>query len=391
MMQFAYPHHCWWLLAVVALLALAVRTLLRKYQGWRAFQVHGAASRLFGEPSWTSALLRIGLRCGAGVLLGVALLGPCWGEQCFPAPPQPSRDVLVLLDVSRSMLAEDVAPNRLEMARAGLRQLAAALEHRGGYRIGLLAFADRAVVLCPLTPDYRHFHQELADASLEGIRLRQASRVQRDGTQITEALQRALQLCSPAVEDSGQAPSLAFCDTVLISDGSNGDPGTEAAARSLAQYGLAVHTVGVGDSTQDSPIPVTLPTGQRDYLRYHGAQVGTRLEETLLREVAEATGGTYLAAGTGPFPVEQLLGQLASNEARQLTTPGEVIEPIHRYSWFLLPAIVLLFLENLVKERLRPSKHQGADCLARPRWLVRLVPPARPRRTSWPAPRPEPR
>src|SRR5207302_10862009 len=97
--------------------------------------------------------LKAALFLAAAALLAIALVGPQWGQVIDEPPENPSkgRDVLIVLDVSRSMLAEDVAPSRLARAKADVHDLAVWLERQGGYRVGLVAFADRAALLCPLT------------------------------------------------------------------------------------------------------------------------------------------------------------------------------------------------------------------------------------------------
>jgi Ca-activated chloride channel family protein len=386
-MHIAYPEQAWGFVAVAAVIGLAVWALLRKFRGWRAFQTAGSDARLFASPVRSWALLRVVLRCVAVVLVGVAILGPCWGEYVQPAPPVRGRDVFLLLDVSRSMMAEDVAPNRLEGAKAVLRYLAGLLEQQGGYRVSLLAFADRAIVLCPLTTDYHHFYQELRDANLESVRARQAGQVWGTGTQIQQALARASDLLvtqrRPTDGDADPAP---YCDIVLVSDGGDElDPDAKSMAQDLAHRRVCVHTLGVGDPTKDAPIPVTLASGARHYLHHEGRQVGTRLQEMPLQQVAEITRGMYLHAGAGPQAVDRLFQELQAKASRQLTKVGEVRDPIHRYQWFLLPAVLLLLLENVLPGPLRRRTESSADGIPRrASWLVRLVPPRPERRPALP-------
>src|SRR5262245_31141166 len=135
-MRFVYPENLWWLLIVVAVIASAGLMLYRQRRGLQAFSVADAATEAAISPArqW----LKLGLRVAALVLIGVALLGPCWGEQELPPVPAQGRDLLVVLDVSRSMATEDVAPSRLGRAKTDLKALARELEKRGGYRIGLI-------------------------------------------------------------------------------------------------------------------------------------------------------------------------------------------------------------------------------------------------------------
>src|SRR5262249_21169104 len=133
--------------------------------------------------------LKSGLLAVAAALLAVAAVGPQWGHIEAATLPATGRDVLFVLDVSRSMLAEDVQPSRLARARADLRDLAASLRERGGYRVHLVAFADHASILCPLTFDFSAFDEELRSVSLDSLRLR-GDVAGEQGTQIGTALRR---------------------------------------------------------------------------------------------------------------------------------------------------------------------------------------------------------
>jgi Ca-activated chloride channel family protein len=288
--------------------------------------------------------------------------------------PAHGRDLLVLLDVSRSMLAEDAKPNRLERAKADLRVLAGTLERRGGWRIGLIAFADRAALLCPLTTDFKHFHEELTGATLENLRTRRELPGWVDGTQLGVALARAERLVPDAPLSHAGGDGLGVrgdCDLLVISDG--GDELAEetlATIEALKTKQARVCTVGVGDPKQEVVIPITLANGQRDFVHYQGRYVGVRLEEKPLRQLAEQTGGTYFAAGTGPLAGNELLATLDTRPGRELNAAGQARDPVHRYEWFLLPAILLLLMEGLVSTR-----GQAVTEGQRSSWLARLVPP----------------
>src|SRR5262249_13564460 len=143
---------------------LAVVCLTRKRLAWRRLAASPLASSLL-QVSRSIQFLKAALFVAGALLLAVVLLGPQWGKTTqTDLPPTRGPDVIIILDVSRSMLAEDATPNRLERAKADIRDLTARLEKQGGYRVGLIVFADRAVQLCPLTTDYRCFHEELSRA-----------------------------------------------------------------------------------------------------------------------------------------------------------------------------------------------------------------------------------
>jgi Ca-activated chloride channel homolog len=369
-MHYAYPHNFWWLIAVTGVIALAFVALIRRQAALRKLGVESAC-----RSGLVRSLFKTALRVCAVALLGVALLGPCFGERVIPTPPAHGRDLFVLLDVSRSMQAEDAFPSRLEFAKRSVKEIADQLERAGGFRIGLLAFAERPVLLCPLTTDLRHFRDELAGADLQSVRLREQGAAAGSGTELQLALERVLRILPAEKSESEKACSCL--DVLLVSDG--GDEANEnllGAAEALGKRRVAVYTLGIGDPARDSPIPVQLARGGRDLLRFQGELVRTRLQEEPLRQIAERSGGDYLAARMGPAPAEQLFSALAAKQTRMLEAATQATAPIHRFQWFLMPAVGLLLFENVVSARGK-SVRKEADSPKRARWLARIVPPPR--------------
>jgi Ca-activated chloride channel family protein len=355
-MQFAYTQWSWLTALAGAVVALALLTLVRKRRALRRLTQQNPDTTPLLSLSRRQQLARTAMVVLAAALLGVVLLGPQWGYTVLEAPaPANGRDVLFLLDVSRSMLAQDVTPNRLGRAKADIRDLAVGLERAGGHRVGLLTFAERAAVVCPLTFDYRCFEEELGRASLESLRLRGDTGAD-DGTQIGAALLRAAQ----AIDKR----TAAFTDVVLVSDGDDMAPATLDAAQELARLGVVVHTVGLGDPTKPALIPVRGSDGRMTHLRYKGELVHTKLEETVLRAVAEKTGGRYLGVGTAYVALDAELGPILAGKAGRERTPQEQGRVgIHRFTWFLAPAVALLLLEMILGER------RNAGGTARPRYF----------------------
>jgi Ca-activated chloride channel family protein len=254
--------------------------------------------------------------------------------------------------------------------------LARTLERRGGYRVGLIAFADRAALLCPLTTDFRHFYEEVEHATVENLRLHHDGIVSQDGTAIVGGLARAERALPKAKPDADDKKT--YCDILVVSDGGDElDDQTTKVAAALTEKKVRVFTVGVGDSTKTSPIPVQGPTGRRTLLTFQGEVVQTKLEETLLREVARTTSAAYIAAGVQPLPVDQLIPLLESEPTRELNATGQIKDPIQRYEWFLLPAVLLLIGESVISTRRRLPKSSGSALPSKPPWLVRLIPPPR--------------
>jgi len=347
-MHYAYPQLTpASLLAAAALAGLLALAWLRRRRGLRRLADAPTAGPLLLVSRGRRAV-KAALFLAAVGLLAVALLGPQWGQFIDESPQAPShgRDVLILLDVSRSMLAEDVAPSRLARAKADVRDLAVSLERQGGYRVGLIAFADRATLLCPLTTDYRCFHEELSRASLETLRLR-GDVGGDEGTAIGLALHRA------ALAVNKQAAP--YTDLILISDGGDMEEDTLAAADELKTLGIPVNAIGLGDPVHMALIPVVGRDGRRNHLEFKGELVRTKLEEEVLRGITERTGGQYVAAGTGFVELDRWFGALVAGKAvRELQSSGRSPTFVHRFQVFLLPAVLLLLLEALLHDA-RPA------------------------------------
>jgi Ca-activated chloride channel homolog len=332
-----------WLLGVVpvviALLILAWR--------WR---LH--ATRRFGEPSTVTSLVAgraSRLRIARGVLLALglgalvlALAGPQHGTRTRTLH-QRGLDVVVALDFSKSMLARDVRPNRIERAKAELGRL---LEELQGSRVGLVAFAGDTMEF-PMTTDYRAVQLFLRDLGPYDMPV--------GGTAIARALVASKRLLERSRE--GQAPadpaSLPDRVVILMTDGEDHEGDPVEAAKELAAEGIRVYPIGIG-SRSGEPIPTYASDGTwTGYMRDSDGQVvTTALEpehEQTLRRVAEATGGTYFHAPKGTVGVEPVraeLGRLRQQE--QESRAVTVHEP--RYVLVLLPAFLLLVLEGLLPE-----------------------------------------
>jgi Ca-activated chloride channel family protein len=197
-------------------------------------------------------------------------------------------EVMVLLDVSRSMLAEDAAPNRLERAKAEIRDLVRQL---AGHRVGLTAFAGRAVVLCPLTPDHGFFRLVLEGASTKSVG--------RGGTRIGDAIKKAL---------AGFQPGPSAKMILLVTDGDAHDSYAVEAAEQAKAAGVRIVAIGFGDE-KGAEIPIADPkTGTRSPLRDRdGNVVCSKLAGDLLREIALKTEGAYVPAGTGVLDLDSIV------------------------------------------------------------------------------------
>jgi Ca-activated chloride channel homolog len=285
-----------WILPLVGY--LMVRGFRKKGEAARRFADAAMAERLMPEAGGLRAWARGGL-----LLLGIALLivggaRPRFGEY-FEKVTRRGVDLFVLLDVSRSMLAGDVSPSRLERARSDIKDL---LKKLPGDRVGLIAFAGKPAVKAPLTTDHGFFR-----ITLDGLGPLSAPR---GGTAIGDAIRLALS----SMEDRRDRDQVI----VMITDGEDQDSFPLEAAEIAAERGVKIFTVGLGDPAEGARIPIRSETGELTYMKHEGREIWSRMDETLLQEIALRTGGAYIAAQTKLYDLgavyEQHLAGLARSE-----------------------------------------------------------------------------
>jgi Ca-activated chloride channel family protein len=319
---------------------LPVVVALHAYGFWRrrralaAFVERPLAARLLPQVNDIRRWLKALCLMAAVTCLVIALMQPQWGETEEDVPRQ-GRDLVVVLDTSLSMLAEDAAPNRLEYAKSLVRHLVDAVRAQGGHRLALVTFAGRATLQSPLTSDYRLFLERLAQADPARLRIK--------GTLIGDALRQTLQ--------SFGRLEPGYTDVLLITDGDDHGSLPTEAAQLLADRGIGVYVVGVGDPDAGARIPLEDGNGQHTYLRYDGFEVQTRMRSDLLADMALRAAGVYLAADGDNGALAGLYARhIDGLPRRQLDAQSRPVAA-HRFQWFIAAALVLLGLEMALRER----------------------------------------
>jgi Ca-activated chloride channel family protein len=242
-------------------------------------------------------------------------------------------DLLFALDTSKSMLAEDIKPNRLKRAHLAILDFVRQLD---GDRVGLLPFAGSSYLMCPLTLDYDAFEQSLAAVSTDLI--------PRGGTNIAGVIDQALEVLDNAANHK---------ILIIVTDGENLEGDAVQAAEAAAKKGLTIHTVGVGTSRGEL-IPLGGSGGQGFVKDQSGNFVTSRLDDKSLTAVAEKSGGIYAPLGTAGEGLETIYqSKLALIPKDKLAERRHKL-PIERFEWPLALAAILLVVEMLVGERKKP-------------------------------------
>lgn len=240
-------------------------------------------------------------------------------------------EIMICLDVSNSMLAQDYTPCRLERAKLAISSLVDKLHDD---RIGLIIFAGSSFVQLPVTTDYVSAKMFLSSID--------AGSVPVQGTAIGDAIHTAMKSFSAQSEKSRVI--------ILISDGENHEDDAVAAARDAAQAGIRIYTVGVGSSA-GQPVPV-----DGELLRdKDGNIVVSRLDEKTLRQVADAGGGAYIQAGNEEFGLNPIINDIRAMEG-ELFSSVVFEEYDEQYMYFFAIALILLVIEMLVGERRNTRK-----------------------------------
>jgi len=279
--------------------------------------------RLVARPArWRRAAraIFIGASC---VCMVIALMRPQWGFEYIESP-RVGAQIMICLDVSRSMLAEDVAPNRLERAKAEINDLLGLLDKD---HVGLIAFAGKATVLSPMTPDFGFLRMVLEYAS--------PNSVAKGGTNLETPIRKAL--------DGYRGQSEASRAIILITDGEDHDSFVMDAAKEAADRGIRIITIGFGDEA-GSAIHITDPKTQaRTTLRdANGTTVMSRLDGETLREISQTTQSVYIPAGTGVLDLKSIYdAHIAPLTRGQLESGGRTIKK-EGYQWAILAGLAFL-------------------------------------------------
>lgn len=338
-MQFAHPEFLIIGAVVVPLVALLIwRAQNRQRKALGRLGESATIRRLTQSVNWRGRRWQAAFRLVGLALVFVALARPQWGQETQEVQ-QEGLQVVVALDVSQSMLANDIQPDRLQRARLEIADLT---ERLNGDELGLVLFSGASFLQVPLTTDYATLLNYLSTAN--------PSVISRPGTVIGEAIRTATE----AFDD--KLPSQKVL--ILMTDGEDVETDPLAAAQAAAEEGVLIYTIGFG-TPNGSPVPETDAYGRVIGTRVdeNGNAAVSRLDEETLKAVAEAGGGRYYRASADGRELDLLLSEIATLQRAELQS-RVTIRYIERFQYFLAPALLALVLGELIPERVGDRKRK---------------------------------
>ena len=337
-LRFVHPEAfllLWLLLPLAAALYLAGRARRRDIRRFRAAREEPA-------PVLSARPLQAILTVAGLALLVIGIARPGW-ESSPTTVERRGRDVVFVVDTSRSMLAEDLAPNRLQRAKLAILD---AVEVLDGDRVALVAYAGSAVVKSPLTFDYGFFRMAVQQLSVTSV--------SRGGSLLGDALRTVH-------DDVLDNQVREFKDVLLITDGGDHDSFPVEAAEALGQSGARILAIGLGDDSAGQPIPDLRQTGPDGaaYVEHDGEIVLSTLDADLLRAVAGATpAGRYLHWATGNLDLGRLYREMIAAAPGRLLEADAIELISERFQIFLGLALLLFAVATVLPDRLRLPRLQ---------------------------------
>ncbi len=331
-MRFATPQAFWLLFTIPLLAGFFLYAFIKKGRTLRRFAQVEMLKRMTDAISRGRQIFKAILILLVALFSVLALARPQFGTK-MELMRRKGLDVVVAMDVSLSMYAEDIKPNRLARSK---QEIGKFIDRLSGDRVALVAFSGEAFLQCPLTMDYGAFKIFL---DILGPDL-----IQTPGTDIASALETSLKAFDPK--------DRKYRVVVLLTDGEDHSGRAEKIADEASRLGITVYTVGIG-LLQGVPIPLKNEQGEVSYKKdSEGNIVTTKLDEELLQKISLATNGKYYHAEPGRFELEEILKEINKMEKRELES-----ERISQYEdRFQIPlgiAIVLLIGEMLISDRKR--------------------------------------
>jgi Ca-activated chloride channel family protein len=330
MLRFAHPEYLLWLALVPVAVVLFVLMTLSKKQAIKRFSDSMLFRRLSEDTSRAKPVIKLVVFLVAYSLIVVGLANPQIGSK-LEEVKRDGVDIVIALDVSNSMKAEDIKPSRLERSKQAISRLIDKLEND---RIGIIVFAGSAYVQLPITTDFAAAKLFLSSIDTDII-----------PTQGT-AIGSAIDLASESfVGQDNQHKAL-----IIITDGENHEDDALEAAKKANGEGIIIHTIGMG-SPEGSPIPVYKNGMQVDFLRDHdGHIVVTRLDQLTLEQIAAEGKGQFVRASNNDDGLSTILNEIMKMNKKTFGTKI-FTEYEDRFQYFIGAGLLILLLEFLISNR----------------------------------------
>ncbi len=327
--RFAHPEYFYLLLVIPVFVVLFILSRLNRLRSLRLFGDRALIAQLMPSVSGNRPFIKFTLWMLALAFIIGALAQPQFGSKLVTSKRK-GVELIIALDVSNSMMAEDIKPNRLERAKRAIAKLTERLRND---KIGLIVFAGQAYVQLPITTDYVS-----AKLFLDAIN---TSIVPVQGTAIGAAIQMAMKSFTPEFTGSKAV--------IVITDGENHEDDAVGAAKEAQEKKIIVHTIGMG-LPQGAPIPVG-GTGSRDFLKdKQNNIVVTKLDENMLTQIATAGGGTYIRANNAEVGLNNLFNEIEKMEKSELNS-RDYSEYNDQFPLFILLALILILIDFMILDR----------------------------------------
>ena len=328
--QFNNPNNAVLFWAVLLLVATLIIGYMRRASLLKKIATPRLITRLTTSGSNGRRKFRVAMLIAVACLLCLSALDPRWGTR-YKEVEQQGIDTFFVLDVSRSMLAQDVRPNRLTRAATSIEDV---LDVMGSDRAGLITVAGDAALTVPLTLDYGSLRLALDDISPRSVN--------RGGTMIGDGIRLATLSFTDDVQDHKAI--------VVLTDGEDMGSFPVEAAAAAAELGILVYTVGIGDANTGSRIPTTT-YGQPTYIVHEGKEVWSIMNAAELTNVANAGGGVFIPAGTANLDLASIYAKRIATDSGRSFDSVKLEQYIPRFQWFAIPAFIILLGDSWMSLR----------------------------------------
>jgi Ca-activated chloride channel family protein len=330
MFRFAFPFFLWLLLLLPVFVLLFAWRMRWKKKAVKRFGDLRLMERLLPDHSFRRLRVKFVLMCSIFVFMVIGLSDPQIGSR-YEEVKRKGIDLMIVLDVSNSMLAQDIKPNRLDRAKQSISRL---LDKLDDDRLGIVVFAGDAMLQLPFTSDFAAAKMFLASTTTQSI--------QTQGT----AIGAAIELAARALP-KGNNRSKAI---IVLSDGENHEDDALVAAKAALDKNILVYTIGIG-TAEGAPIPVVEESGSDGFKRDEdGNPIVTAMNPDMLAQVARAGGGKFVQASNSDIGLDALVEEIGTLKKHEFGTKT-FTDYEDRFQYFIAGAIMLLIIELLISER----------------------------------------